>query len=1443
MNIKGGFRIRPSPLDQEPRKVVFSTETPEADWFGMVLNLVKGARLHVPQGSFEVLNDRPDMAPFQRKKQTQPAAARMYRLLDGIGTEVASIPGTVASVQQLSPGADFRLKVEFSQPAGDWGAARTSTDLVLKWTTPAITSNSGQTETDTSGTAMAISFLLFPGFVHRTVLPRFTLSPDAEIGHEFDMVVTVENAQAGWAWTDTLHFAVVPNTPSLRVVWDVPPLDGGAAVAVIADRVATVRATVADDVEAADILVVRRGRELESVVELPMVRDPGAVSAFAAEIEFPDIALYNLYLRLHRADGTAPYNENPLYVWPGRTGDAAGLVFIGGRYADAEAHRMQQVVGRVLAAENMTPHVVDPAPEDGAIYRDLLRHYLGEGEVVIWMGDRLNEGAQDAFSTFLDAGGRLLILSAGLSASADAGAFLREQLHANIEEAMEAPRQRLLMNLVPCCQAQPRAFRADYVPVKPLETAAPALVDLANNAATGARHKRNDDGTVYLPLDWPKDSRYDSAIRHVIESSVRFLRHQNVGEVTLEAPQGERIGSANAVWMDRRFTVRARARGSVSKAELLAYSLVDMELLHDEDGQLFPMPRVGEQDGFALFEAEFLPPEQGDYAFLVRLYPVNESSFVASVGTTVSAVLPSDATNVLVYVPAAISSLSRESLVALIDSAMAEQGLSTATLRELNGELGSVALDRHLTGKQMVMWFGSASRRQQETLREFLHGGGQLLLITDELQGDEDGSSPLLGPLFTRAHPGKKRIDKALLMPDGAELRSLLRYKALIPTFPAVPAFATESGDIAGTFVNTATYRTVYLSFQIGHLTTPTQRTILEHSLALLDQGMGEQRASIKLDAQTTPTRVNVQRLGEIAPGLRVTNSGGTASDRFSLSYQILNGSDVIATGQVDEPSLPAFGSRNITLPLDAIEGEGRYRIVMQLATADTGWAEQLVHHFHVVDVADPFARADIGGVASRGNGTALFDYDGDGDLDAYLVRLGAPSVVLRNDGNGIWVEDADNAIGLAGGGRGVALGDYDGDGDLDVYAITEEANHLFRNDGDGSFAEMTAEASDDSTLAGLLADEGSGRSGGFFDADTDGDLDLYLVNDLGPNRLFLNGDGKFEDRATAMGAADAGNGRGLAIADYDRDGDPDLFVANTGQSSLLLNECNGFRDMAAAAGLQTPRGDVGAAFGDYDNDGDFDLFVASETNENRLYRNDVTTGSSVASTFAETSKIDTLNVGSRSVGAAFFDYDNDGDLDLITASVVVDVATELYHNTGSGLLGVGHLLGIQAPASGRGLSVGDVDDDGDLDLLVAGADSSRMFLNSSDGGNRLVVDLTGPALNHYGVGATVEAVTGERRQLRQVQSTLGYCSQIEPRAQFGMGRLGPADTIRVVWPDGAVSVAADVGARRVAFSHPEIEAAIAAAHYRRTTGSYRTFPILSIRGPRSATICRNHRP
>jgi enediyne biosynthesis protein E4 len=483
------------------------------------------------------------------------------------------------------------------------------------------------------------------------------------------------------------------------------------------------------------------------------------------------------------------------------------------------------------------------------------------------------------------------------------------------------------------------------------------------------------------------------------------------------------------------------------------------------------------------------------------------------------------------------------------------------------------------------------------------------------------------------------------------------------------------------------------------------------------------------------------------------------------------------------------------------------------------------------------------------GSGVALFDYDGDGDLDVFLVQGGPleggdPAAALtsrlfRNDlstaadgRRSLRFTDvtAQAGVGLRAYGMGVAVGDYEDDGDLDLFVTAFGPETLFRNNGDGTFSDVTREAG--------VSDPLWSTSAAFLDYDRDGDLDLFVANyvdftpqdnkvctdSLGardycgprayqpvPDRLYRNeGGGRFTNVTEQAGIARAdGAGLGVAVGDYDGDGWLDLYVANDATpNQLWINRRDGtFMDLGLLSGSAlnasgNPEGSMGIASRDFDADGDEDLFVTNIVGETfALYVNDGQGNFEDARVRAGLAAPTAAFTG---FGTDWFDYDNDGWLDLFVANGAVNVVeaqrgqpapfrmrNQLFHNTGSGRFVETSAAGgpsFERLEIGRAAAFGDVDNDGDIDVVVTNNGGPvRLLLNQAGGGNHwLQVALAQGPGNRRAFGARVGVERpGQPTLWRRLKTDGSYLSASDARVHFGLGASARVDAVVVDWPDG----------------------------------------------------------
>jgi hypothetical protein len=474
----------------------------------------------------------------------------------------------------------------------------------------------------------------------------------------------------------------------------------------------------------------------------------------------------------------------------------------------------------------------------------------------------------------------------------------------------------------------------------------------------------------------------------------------------------------------------------------------------------------------------------------------------------------------------------------------------------------------------------------------------------------------------------------------------------------------------------------------------------------------------------------------------------------------------------------------------------------------------------------------------TTGAGCAFLDYDNDGWMDIYLVNSGkcdfyAPdpplrNALYRNNRDGTFTDVTRKAGVAAGGfGQGVAVGDYDRDGFPDLYVTQYGRSILFHNNGDGTFSDVTEKAG--------VAAPGWASSAVWFDYDNDGLLDLFVcqfvdfskeknkpcgVHDDGkrhycipqiyqpmPSWLFHNnGDGTFTDVSKTSGIASyLGKAWGVVASDINNDGFMDLFVTNdTVANFLLINDGKGnFAETGTQAGVAyssngRPRSGMGVDSADFNEDGWQDLFVANIDREDfAIYKNNhdgtfddmaIPTGIAKATKFMS------------GWGLKFFDYDNDGNLDLLLANgnpddlitslhgeVTYEEPLILFHNTGKSFEDVsarsGPIFGM--PMSSRGLALGDFNNDGAVDVLISVNNGAPLLLRNNAGRQNhwLGVRLVGKKSNADAIGAAVSYQAGDLKRRRVKVGGGSYLSYHDPRMVLGIGKREKIDCLEVKWP------------------------------------------------------------
>lgn len=495
------------------------------------------------------------------------------------------------------------------------------------------------------------------------------------------------------------------------------------------------------------------------------------------------------------------------------------------------------------------------------------------------------------------------------------------------------------------------------------------------------------------------------------------------------------------------------------------------------------------------------------------------------------------------------------------------------------------------------------------------------------------------------------------------------------------------------------------------------------------------------------------------------------------------------------------------------------------------------------------------------GSGAAWGDYDNDGWLDLFVANVAGPvtmtpeemqnspahCALYHNNRDGTFTEVSKEAgVDLRAMAMAPAWGDYNNDGWIDLFVSCYGTNRLYKNNGDGTFTDI-------SILSGTGDQNGFWTGASWADFNSDGFPDLYVCgyvqysyqdaqdvtlqydtevpSSINPssfppahNLLFRNNkDGTFTEIAKKAGVDDV-NGRSLSAAwcDFDEDGWPDLYVANDVSDNILYRNLGNetFEDISHSALVADYRGAMGIGIGDWDNDADMDMFITHWiAQENALYSsllsqvgklNDVSGTNIRFMDEADRYGLGQIALDYIGFGVSFFDYNNDGKLDLFITNgstfqqndnphLLIPMTDQLFWNRGAeeGFYDVSSVSGdiFKEKYVGRGAAFGDYDNDGDMDIFVVNNVGPGVLMRNEEGteNNWLKITLQGVKSNRYALGAKLRVVTGETVQIRQVGSQSSYLSQNSLIQHFGLEKNNRVDTIEVIWPAGTKQIILNV--------------------------------------------------
>jgi len=638
----------------------------------------------------------------------------------------------------------------------------------------------------------------------------------------------------------------------------------GEYLVLASSQVVTVQAHIRGEVAAAE-LVVRTLPEEEVVAELPMrlASREELSQRFVTSLLRPEPGRYQFQLRIRSPDGFtafSPTAHDVLVVDVARP----ALVFVDHQTREKK-RELATGFGEMLAGMGREASILDLAPADGTFYEALLEHYLDPGDVVVWVGGRMEAEVRNGFHRFLQRGGRLLIVSLSFHRDLE-DAAAREQFYIKTTDAI----QRANMRSPHTLEDEPIWIRTRHLAIERLAPAVPALV--TEEGQTAGLHLDTDTfrlAYLAVELNPVKDAWWEG----LVAPSLRFLLRQEVQEVVLEVPGQEETDQVLLLPVGQHLPVHATVRGTVAGAELLVRQWPGLEEVAS-----IPMTHRASPGQAHHFEAAYQLPGSGHYWLFVRLHTAEGLRLIAPDHLEVLT-LPAPAHPVLVFLDQSLYSSVRQNLRQDLEDVLSELGLEThfLDLASRAGRFYEPLLERYADPGKLVIWLGRKMDREvQAAFQRFLEGGGRLFLASAELPASPHIGAFLRDMLHVQAVSGTWTVP--LYGPytaAGDSIRPEVHYQSLELVEPAAPALLDGESRTAGLRVDTGTYRLVYLPFELHRvdafwykpivrslLVFLRQETVEEARLEVVNHRMYDQAVLIEADR---PARVQAAVKGSVA--------------------------------------------------------------------------------------------------------------------------------------------------------------------------------------------------------------------------------------------------------------------------------------------------------------------------------------------------------------------------------------------------------------------------------------------------------------------------------------------------------------------------------------------------------------------------------------------------